>query len=154
MKGDLLPAADNVVRYVRPTNIGDDGTINGSEFRRSRRRPDDPGLSVNWLEYFAGGKEEQLSEIRRLRRLVWRASGRLAELNVGATTEHLLEELPSFQIVEHPLVAEGDFDPDPSHAEMIGLPQDGESEFAELIGDMIVECVIATYAPLVPDAPV
>ena len=49
MKRDDLPADDQIVRYVKPSMIQDDGTADGSDFRLRASRPDEAGLSVNWL---------------------------------------------------------------------------------------------------------
>ncbi len=45
-----LPESDHIVRYVRPSLVEENGTANGAEFRLRPDRPDDTGLSVNWLE--------------------------------------------------------------------------------------------------------
>jgi hypothetical protein len=47
---------------------------------------DDDGISVTWLEYFAGSSEEQLMAARQAmgRGRTLRASNRLAKLNVAA----------------------------------------------------------------------
>ena len=60
MKREDLPAGDEIVRYVKPSMIQEDGTADGSDFRLRSARPDETGLSVNWLD--AGSGE---SEIRR-----------------------------------------------------------------------------------------
>ena len=44
----------NVVRYIRPRKVMEDGTVDGSAFRL---RPNEERLSVNWMEYF-----DQVSE--------------------------------------------------------------------------------------------
>ena len=82
MKGNDLPADDHVVRYVKPSMILEDGVVDGSDFRVRAVRPDETGLSVNWLEAFPGKKEHRLNEVRRLFRLRVRPNGRFAELNV------------------------------------------------------------------------
>ena len=53
MKGDDLLADDHIVRYVKPNMIQEDGTPDGSGFRLRPERPDEPGLSINWLEALA-----------------------------------------------------------------------------------------------------
>ena len=73
-----------------------------------------------------------------------RERGRLAELNTGATKQYLRSELDPLHFVHSPLVPEGDYNADPSHSEMVGLPL-AESPDAELIGDMIAECISAIY---------
>ena len=140
MKGDDLPADDHVVRYVKPSMIQDDGTADGSDFRLRPDRPNETGLSVNWLEAFELGKADQLAEIRRVCRLTLRPSGRFAEMNVEAVRRHVAEELDTLRIVHNPLEAQEGFKADPSHSEIIGLPP-GESDQAILIGDLIAECV-------------
>jgi hypothetical protein len=150
MTTDRIPDADHVVRYVKPTAVEADGSINGSEFRLRPSRPDDIGVSVNWLECFADKtKAERLGEVRRLVRLALRRAGRFAELNVGRTRKHLDIELASLQFVKDPLAADDRYLADPSHSLMIGLPP-GDTPEAELIGDMIAECIVATH-PAIAD---
>ena len=80
---NALPDSAHVVRYIKPTHIVDGNRIIDFAFRL---RPQDNGLSVNWLEWFAGlSKDDQLQEVRRLTRIEMKAGGRLAEFNVGET---------------------------------------------------------------------
>ena len=141
MKRDDLPNGDHIVRYVKPTMVQDDGTADGSDFRLRASRPDEEGLSVNWLEAFEPGKSHQVNEVRRLCRLRLRPRGRFAEIEVGTVLRKVSEELDTLRIVHDPLDAQEGFDADPSHAEMIGLPP-AESDHAALVGDLIAECVI------------
>ena len=145
MKGDDLPADDQIVRYVKPSMIREDGTVDGAaDFRLRPDRPDDTGLSVNWLDAFEPGKSHQLAAVRRLCRLTLRPTGRFAEMNVGTVKRKVAEELDTLRIVHDPLEAKEGAEADPSHAEIIGLPS-GESDQADLIGDLIAECVIAMH---------
>lgn len=150
MKGDDLPAADSIVRYVKPTMIEEDGTANGADFRLRPSRPDETGLSVNWLQAFAGDKAHQLAEVRRLYRLSMKRTGRFAELNIEVVIRTVSAESASLRIVHDPLDAEGRFEADPSHAEITGLPP-GDSPEADMIGDLIAECVVAMH-PAVGEA--
>ncbi len=150
MKGDDLPAGDHVVRYVKPSLILEDGTPDGFDFRLRPHRPDEAGLSVNWLEAFEAPKTHQLSEVRRLFRLSVRRTGRFAELDVGATLRRVSEELDTLRMLHDPLNAADGFDADPSHAEMTGLPP-GDSDEAALVGDMIAECVVGMHPTIVAD---
>lgn len=139
MSGKDLPDTDHVVRYVKSRDLLEDGNLNCSAFQL---RPGESGLSVNWIEYFKNlTKLEQIHEIRGLIRLSMRPSGRLAELNVGQTRRHVDYALG---FVHSPLPAEDVYAADPSHSEVIGLPA-GDSAEAELIGDMIAECVVAVH---------
>ena len=145
MHANDLPDEANVVRYIKPTRVFEDGSVDGSEFCLRAHRPDDTGVSVNWLECFGDlSKAEQLDEVRRLSRLDMRKSGRLAELNVGATKHYLRDELDVPRFIHTPLPAEGDYEADSSHSEIVGLPP-GNSPQAALIGDMIAECIKAIH---------
>ena len=151
MNRDDLPADDQIVRYVKPSMIQDDGTADGSDFRLRASRPDETGLSVNWLEAFEPGNVHQLSEVRRLCRLRLSPRGRFAEMNVGTVLREVATVLGTLRIVHDPLEANERFDTDPSHAQIIGLPP-GDSDHALLVGDLIADCVIAMYpATLQPD---
>ena len=113
--------------------------------RHSNSGMKETGLSVYWLECFEGfSKSRQLDQVRRLSRLQMRRNGRLAELRVGYTKQYVYGELDGLRFVHQPLAAEGTYGADPSHSEIIGLPQADSSE-AELIGDVIAECVKAVY---------
>jgi hypothetical protein len=145
MKGDILPDPDHVVRYVKATGIAPDGSINGSEFQLRGHRSDEQGLSVNWLDFFRSlSKAEQVAAVRRLVRLQLRPSACFAELNVGRTKAHLAGELPTLLFIEDPLHAEHDFPADPSHSLIVGAPRQ-PPEMAELIGDLIAECVVQRH---------
>lgn len=141
-----LPDDDQVVRYVKPSMIQEDGTPDGSEFRL---RSGEEELSVNWLEAFGQDKTHQLAETRRPSRLTRRPTARFAEMNVGMVKCKVTEELDSLRIVSDPLPAGYGFDEDPSHAAIIGLPQ-GDSEQGALIGDLIAECCTKMH-PAVED---
>ena len=49
-----------------------------------------------------------------------------------------------FALIHTPLPAEGDYEADPSHSEIVDLPP-GNSPQAALIGDMIAECIEAIH---------
>lgn len=146
MRGDPVPDADHVVRYVKPRSF-EDGVIDAGGFELGEGHK---GISVNWLECFDGDKQAQLAEVRRLKRLTWRRNGCLAELNVGQTRWYLSKEIPDILILEDPLdpdPQEG-YEADPSHSLICGVPHD-PPERRQAIQDMIAECVINTYPALV-----
>ena len=104
---------------------------------------------MNWLEYFGGRtKLQQLDGVRPLVRLELRRSGRFAELNVETTLERIRERLDSVRFVHRPLPADSKHAEDPSHSQIEGLPS-GETPEAELIGDMIAECVTEVHPAVV-----
>ena len=145
MSGNDLPGDNHVVRYAKPTSVRTDGKVDGSAFCLRAIRPDDTGLSVNWLECFRNRtKDEQLAEVRRLARLKMREGGRLAELNIGATKQYVRTVFDGLRFIHKPLGAEGNYEADPSHSGIIGLPQ-GNSPAAELIGDMIAQSINAVH---------
>lgn len=150
MKQENIPPSSHIVRYVKPSMIQEDGTADGSDFRLRYPRPEETGLSVNWLEVFGPGKVHQLDEVRRLCRLHLRPNGRFAEMNVGTVIHHVATELDSLRIIHDPLEATDSFDADPSHAQITGLPP-GDSDQAVLVGDLIAECVIAIHPAVVGD---
>ena len=141
--GPDVPERDHIVRYARPSLIEDD-EVDGSAFLL---RPDEPGLSVNWLEAFGDDDQShQLSEVRRLFRLRLSANGRFAKLNVGQTKRYVAEEADAIGILSVPLDSTDEFEADPSHAEIIDLPA-CESDQAMLVGDLIAECVMYPLYP-------
>lgn len=119
-----LPIEDQIVRYVGPSLINADGTVDAWAFLLNVNRPDDSGLSVNWLDVFGCDKSHQLAQIRRLCRLKVKRNGRFAEMNVGEVKQEILKELESVCIVHKPLEPDGEFEADPSHAESWGFLQE------------------------------
>lgn len=145
MTGMDLPDDNHVVRYAKPTSVRTDGKVDGSAFCLRKHRPDETGISVYWLECFRNStKNEQLAEVRRLARLKMREGGRLAELNIGATKQYIRAIFEGLRFVHKPLAAEDDYESDPSHSEITGLPR-GNSAEAELIGDMIAQSINAVH---------
>ena len=141
MTGDELPDTEQVVRYVRPSHILENGRVAGRAFRL---RVGEEGLSVNWLGYFAElSKPEQVREVRRLIRMTLRGNGRFAELNVGAVKQAVsadLPELPGLHFVHYPLPADGASDADPSHSQVSGLPPFSDLS-SKVIGALIARRV-------------
>ncbi|WP_425153561.1 hypothetical protein [Candidatus Palauibacter sp.] len=138
MRAVDLPDDDHVVRYAKPTLVEEDGSVGGPAFQL---RPGEASLSVHWLECFDDqSRSGPLRQVRRLSRLRLSRNGRFAELHAGRTKQHLREELEDLRFVHDPLEAQGGFEADPSHSGMRGLP-DADTPEAELVGDMIAECV-------------
>ena len=136
-----LDDSDNVVRYVKPNSVLSNGRASGNAFRL---RPQEVGLSVNWIEYFAtASKHEQVDKVRVLSRMTMSKNGCLAELNVGNTRVRTRDACDS-RFRRHPLPAEGGHPEDPSHCEVTGLPAYGSSQ-AAVIGDLIADTVTETY---------
>lgn len=140
--GDL-PDDAHIIRYISPSRIDENGSVNGKAFRL---RPNENGLSVNWLDYFADlDKSAQINEVRRLSRLELRPNGRFAELNVGVAKQAVRAVLPDLRFVHDPLPAGDGYEADPSHSQIAELPPLSDSQRSAMIGDMIARSVQKLY---------
>jgi len=114
-------------------------------------RPQDEGVSVNWLGAFGRDHGRSLDEIRRLRRREVRRSGRLAEMNVddvmsaGAKFPHELSVMRDPLPVE--VIMERRYEADPSHALIMGLLR-GDTEEAMKLRAAISSCVTEMHPAL------
>ncbi len=129
MKGNLLPYGDNVVRYVGGSKL-DDGIVLPEAFN-------DKPISVNWLEFQAGSKDEQVARVRKVLRLKVGKTAVLAELNVAAIHDLDLD------VLENPLEATYEWPPAPCHAEIVGIPTSLEQQM--LIFEQLADIVTTTY---------
>ena len=144
MIGDEIPDQDHVLRYVKPSLL--DGThVDGGAFVL---REAETGLSVNWLEKFQNdGHTDPVNEIRRLSRITLASTGQFAKLNVSQMKQYVSSAANEagisleLTVLEDPLPGTRDFEPDPSHAEIHGLP-DHADDAAMLVGDLLSECVL------------
>jgi hypothetical protein len=139
----LLQAEHHVVRYIKPQHI-DDGVINGNGFLS---RPGEDAPSVNWLECFDPPLENQVAEVRRLARITYAKTGRLARLLVSTTTNYVWENSENHTLLKfvHNELEPTDTHPkDPSHALILGIPVENTPE-GELVKDLIADCVIDTF---------
>lgn len=149
MNGDDLPNDNHVVRYVKPSLI-DEEVVDGSAFVL---RDNEYGLSVNWLEAFGGSDQQiQLNNVRRVFRLKKSKNGRFAKLNVG-DTKRLVSEgakeaglIVDLGMTEAPLVRTTEFEADPSHANITGVPLSG-GDVAMVVGDLIADCLLYPLYP-------
>src|SRR5436190_10071032 len=108
MKGDRI--ADPRHRLARFARAGEiDATpngepyITGGAFVWTKVNDQDIGLSVNWLDYFAGTQAEKLKAVRAAMHMTPNASARLALLEVGATTDFLKDHAKiAISVIEDP----------------------------------------------------
>ncbi|MYA88474.1 MAG: hypothetical protein F4X97_08500 [Boseongicola sp. SB0662_bin_57] len=149
MSAGEVPEAHHVVRYVKPSLI-DEEAVDGSAFVL---RESESGLSVNWLEFFEDNDcPDPVAAIRDLARISLASTGHFAKLSVGQTKEHVPVAAADvgipleLAVVQAPLPREADFEADPSHAEILGLP-DRDEDAAMVVGDLIAECILL---PLIP----
>lgn len=145
--GAPIPDDHHVLRYIAPRHF-EDGVVNGAGFLR---RPNEEGSSVNCLECFDPPVENQVSEVRSVARLRYAKTGCLVRLNIGVTRDYVRQNSPhgvDLHFVYDPLLAEADFPADPSHALIHGIPA-AESAEAELIKDLIADCIIQPIYPTI-----
>lgn len=137
-----MPNSDHILRYIRPTDI-DNGVIGGSGFLR---RQNESSLSVNWLECFCGDLNSQVEEVRRRARITYAAKGKLARLNVENVCRHVASQSNTcrLRVAKNPLLSENNYEEDPSHALVEGVPSANDPE-GEFIGDLIAECLIDSF---------
>lgn len=143
-----INSQDNALRYVPPRLLRG-AVIDAEAFSLSEAdmQEPEPGLSVNWLEYFQGlSKSAQVSEVREHVQREPAATAKFAELNVGETLTSLssLELRPSFR--HDPSPANDRHGPDPSHAVLLGLPPFGTND-ADLVGDFIAAELVRDTHP-------
>lgn len=134
-ESEYLSDQDNIVRYVKPTSFHN-GKVNGDVFRL---RSDETGISVNWMDYFSGTKENQIKEVKRLTRLKLNKNGKYAELNVGSVCKIELERLEYLKVRKSPLIKTKDFEEDGSHCEIL-VQTIGDLDMA-LVGEKIAKCI-------------
>lgn len=134
MQGDRIPDSDNIARLCMPKTV-EDGVIQASAFIL---RKDEPGLSVNWLEYLkCPDRATEIVEIQRVyaRKLTVGRSAQIAILNVGEIRELVYRETEDNREIEVLHTPENN---DPSHSEIMNLSPDNEF-IAELIREIILE---------------
>lgn len=128
MKEKIIPDSDHVARYCKPS------TIDGDEIQATAffLRPEEPDLSVNWLEFFKlKSREKEISEIQKIYSRKFKkvsSNARIAVLNVGETKIKVLEseDKRNLKFKHNPLQE------DPSHSSIYDMRPNAE-EIAELI---------------------
>jgi hypothetical protein len=146
-KGDLVPNDENIVRYAPPSKVDND-TIDGSAFVL---RADDAGeLSVNVIGADPAAHPAALENVRVASRLTLKANGRFAQLSVSDVRSLTVAEVAfdPLEVIYDPLAAEGGFPADPTHSEILNLPDVG-SEFALLVGDLLALWVRRTHLAII-----
>ena len=128
MIGDLLPDADHVARYCKPSTVDGNGLPTAAAFKP---RNIEQYLSVNWLEYFetrdVAVGVQHVRDAFRNKGFTIRAGGRFAVINVG-TAKGVVHQVFGKQLrIDHqPL------DDDQSHAGVHGYAADDLAVAVEL----------------------
>ena len=149
MIGDEIPDEHHVLRYVKPSLLDGDQVVGGAFVLR----PSELGLSLSWVEILEeSDSSDPIATIRRLARISLASTGIFAKLNVQNTRQYVPAAAAeagisvNLSILEAPLSSTLDFEADPSHAEIHGLP-DHADDAAMVVGDLIAECILL---PLIP----
>jgi hypothetical protein len=102
VKGEPLPTQHHVARHCNPSDLLINGAGEPFGIKASAFAPDPDGVSVNWLEFFGGTREHNISGVRSVIKRQCRRSHRLAILNVGEI--HAIQNAAgaSLTVVEDP----------------------------------------------------
>ena len=123
MKGHNLPDEHHIVRVVSYSRLqkDSDGQPIGLLFSAFQRKENEEGLSVTWMEYFKGSREDRISAavkaIRASALTVGKKSG-FAVGNVGGIKSVCLHQKHKIRIIHWPE------DDNKAHAEIRQLPRD------------------------------
>jgi hypothetical protein len=133
-----LPNDDHVMRYVPWTRLrkDEDDNVLGFLPQAFQLRPEEEGLSVNWVEYFsnpATRRRECVWAMRKARSVGGKSA--FAVGNVGKIKATCLASGAMVRIVHEPR------DGEPSHSAIRRLPYDDLSLLAALAEDAFVEMV-------------
>ena len=149
MIGDEIPDEHHVLRYVKPSLLDGDEVVGGAFVLR----PYELGLSVNWIEILEDNvSSDPIATIQSLARISLASTGIFARLNVHHTKQYVAAAAAeagislNLSILEKPLSTTPNFEADPSHAEIHGLP-DHFDDAAMVVGDLISECILLPLLP-------
>jgi hypothetical protein len=156
MKGQKLPREDHILRLVSPSRLRKDenNVVVGVLHTAFERKPDEEGLSVTWLEYFAGPRAEQEVAAVHAMRASTITPGKNAAFaigNVGAIADTCADRGHKVRIIHWPE------DDNKAHAEVRQLPRDDilllEQLAATVWSATIFNSAIAPGATPAPDEP-
>ena len=132
-KGDIIPDGHHISRYAKTTSIIND-EITGSAFSL---RSTENSLSVNWLEFFGENNIEiNVNNVKQAfidKRFNLGAGAKFVVLNVLRMREFVSSETEgNVELsVEH-----DPYPDDPSHSEVLGIPED-DMMVEELLAELI-----------------
>ena len=89
MPTQYLPEPDHIIRIVKPSQLMRDeltGAVIGCFPEAFKLRYAEVNLSVNWLEFFSGTKQERLQQVRDHAEMELRPNHGFASLTVGETS--------------------------------------------------------------------
>ena len=139
MKGDDLPPEDHVLRHCssRLLKIDDDSRDILGVFPFAFE-PDADGISVTWVEFFAGSPSERLAAAREAlgRRRALRRTHRLAKLNVGDVLSAGKAVGVATRVVHDPIEAPPDKE-NLAHSLIVGVTAD-QHELMNRIANLVI----------------
>ena len=141
MKGQSLPAEHHVIRYVPYSKLDKDADDNpvGILFSAFQRKPGEEGLSVTWMEYFAGSREDQVvGAVQAIRASNIKPGGKsgFAIGNVGAVKAACADRKHKIRIIHWPE------DDNKAHAELRQFPTEDRQLLDRLAAEVWAELVL------------
>jgi hypothetical protein len=134
MPTTYLPPEDHIARHIRPRLVQRDEVTKepiGIFPEAFHLRDTDRDLSVNWLEHFPGGRNEQLGQVINHSELQLKARDGFGVLRVGALSEVCERHGAKVRVIHDPTPK------NPAHAAVHRYPRDNhalESTLANLAG--------------------
>jgi hypothetical protein len=147
MKGQNLPDEHHVIRVVPYSKLDKDadgkptGLLLFSAFQRKR---DEEGLSVTWLEYFAGNRPQKIQRaVHAIRASDFKPGGQSAFAigGVGPIKQKCLDRNHKIRIIHQPE------DDNKAHAELRQFPRDDIALLEELATSTWAEVVLNADIP-------
>jgi len=102
VKGDALPFEHYIARHCNPTDLFANSASEPFAVKPSAFVPDADGVSVNWLEFFGGGRQHNILGVRSVTKRQASKSHRLAILDVGAVNAIRTAAGAPLTVVEDP----------------------------------------------------
>lgn len=128
MPTTYLPNEDHIARYVRSRQLkrDDDRRIVGVFPEAYALRPGEQTLSVDWMEWHGGAKENQLQQVVRHAELKVRKNDAYAVTQVGAFAEACAKYETKVRIIHEPRAL------NPAHSAVHRYPMDNHTLYAAL----------------------
>lgn len=141
MKGQNLANEHHVVRYVPYSRLLKDATDKpiGVLFSAFQRKDTEEGLSVTWLEYFAGERPTQIIGVVRAIRASEITPGKQSGYAIGrvdAIKAQCTERKHKIRIIHWPV------EDNKAHAELRQFPRDDVALLERLATDIWAELVL------------
>jgi len=149
---DDLGDGESIARYISPMHMKG-SRLSARAFCLRLNRPEELGLSVNWLGAFDSNRRHPLAQLRDVfgKRFEIRRSGRFAELRVGDVIRDVCRsEQVKLRVMHTPEPDEPGRCGDPSHAQIFGLPHPKDDpEAANRFAMLLIGCVLELHVAVV-----